>query len=100
VRGLIHGGRIKGRKCILIANARPQSNLLMISAGRIKYIKPGEVIDRLSERFEGTVYIPSDHSWDQDIEHLTNVEDVVVVIVPGEDEEDEDAPDGGEAVGT
>ncbi|MFO7726978.1 MAG: CBS domain-containing protein [Desulfonatronovibrio sp.] len=86
VRGLIHGGRIQGRKCILVPNVKPEKNMLMISAGKLRYIKPEELNLAFKDKFSGTVFLPGkEMSQPAAVEKISRIDDVLVMIMP-EDE--------------
>ncbi len=89
VRGLIQGGRINGRKCILVPSIKPGGNMLMISAGKLRYIKPEEITTQFSDKFSGTVFLSSPGKQvPETISAISNLNDVLVVILPEEDEKD------------
>jgi len=83
VRGLIHGGRIQGRKCIIVPNIKPEANMLMISAGKLRYFKPEEIRENISDQFAGTVFLPGSSVSDPGIiSAISNINDVLVMITP------------------
>ncbi|WP_084031942.1 hybrid sensor histidine kinase/response regulator [Desulfonatronum lacustre] len=89
VRGLIRGGRIKGRKCILVPNAKPEGNMLMIAAGKLRYVRPEELADRFSDKFAGTVYLPGRGAQPPEvIGAISRINDVLIMILPEEQEAD------------
>lgn len=92
VRGLIRGGRIKGRKCILVPNARPEGNMLMIAAGKLRYVRPEELADSFSDKFAGTVYLPGQQAQSPEVVGaISRIDDVLIMIMP-EEQEMMDAP--------
>jgi signal transduction histidine kinase/DNA-binding NarL/FixJ family response regulator len=88
VRGLIRGGRIKGRKCILVPNPKGQGNMLMISSGKLRYIRPEELQESFTQRFSGTMFLSGDATDQLMLRKLSEIDDVVVMILP-EDQTDE-----------
>ena len=83
VRGLIRGGRIKGRKCILVPNAKPEGNMLMIAAGKLRYVRPEELADSFSDKFAGTVYLPGQRTQTPEaIGAISRIDDVLIMILP------------------
>ncbi|MDQ7830812.1 MAG: CBS domain-containing protein [Desulfovibrionaceae bacterium] len=90
VRGLIRGGRIKGRKCILVPNPKGQGNMLMISAGKLRYIRPEELQENFTQRFSGTMFLSGDATDQLMLRKLSEIDDVVVMILP-ENQTDEGA---------
>ncbi|SMP66812.1 CBS domain-containing protein [Desulfonatronum zhilinae] len=89
VRGLIRGGRIKGRKCILVPNAKPEGNMLMIAAGKLRYVRPEELADRFSDKFAGTVYLPGRRAQTPEVVRaISRIDDVLIMILPEEQEAD------------
>ncbi len=88
VRGLIRGGRIKGRKCILVPNPKGQGNMLMIAAGKLRYIRPEELQESFTQRFSGTMFLSGDATDQLMLRRLSEIDDVVVMILP-EDQTDE-----------
>jgi len=87
VRGLIRGGRIKGRKCILVPNPKGQGNMLMISAGKLRYVRPEELQENFTHRFSGTMFLSGGSRDHLTMRKLSEIDDVVVMILP----ENEDA---------
>lgn len=83
VRGLIQGGRIQGRKCILVPNLKPDGNMLMISAGKLRYLKPEELTNQISDKFTGTVFLPGASVTDPEtLTAISDINDVLVLIMP------------------
>jgi CheY-like chemotaxis protein len=82
VRGLIRGGRIKGRKCILVPNPKGQGNMLMISAGKLRYIRPEELQESFTQRFSGTMFLSGGARDHLTLTKLSEIDDVVVMILP------------------
>ena len=85
VRGLLHGEIIRGRKCMLLHAPRKHAaneGMVMISSGRINYVQPGDILDRASSRFEGTIFLPADRQAGSELEKLAGLEDILVVIMP------------------
>lgn len=90
VRGLIRGGRIQGRKCILVPNLKPEGNMLMISAGKLRYVRPEELTSQLSEKFSGTIFLPGENMANpRTMEAIAGINDVLVLIMPDEAETDQ-----------
>ncbi len=87
VRGLICGGRIKGRKCILVPNPKGHGNMLMISAGKLRYIRPEELQENLAQRFSGTMFLSGGGRDHVTLRKLSEIDDVVVMILPEEEAE-------------
>ncbi|NDY55560.1 CBS domain-containing protein [Desulfovibrio sulfodismutans] len=87
VRGLIRGGRIKGRKCILVPNPKGQGNMLMISAGKLRYVRPEELQENFTQRFSGTMFLSGGAKDQRTLRKLSEIDDVVVMILP-ENEDD------------
>ncbi|MGE4299380.1 MAG: CBS domain-containing protein [Desulfovibrionaceae bacterium] len=85
VRGLLHGEIIRGRKCMLLHGPRKsveRDGMVMISSGRINYVQPDEILDRASNRFEGTIFLPADKQSGNELDKLAGMEDILVVIMP------------------
>ena len=83
VRGLIKGGRIQGRKCILVPNVKPEGNMLMISAGKLRYVKPEDLNMAFGDKFSGTVFLPGENVAEPStVEKITRIDDVLVMIMP------------------
>jgi signal transduction histidine kinase len=85
VQGLVRGGRISGRKCILVPNPKESANLLMISAGKLMYVRPDELRRHFLNKFSGTVYVSGDAKDTTGLIKLSNLDDVLVVILPEDD---------------
>ncbi|NCC24627.1 MAG: CBS domain-containing protein [Deltaproteobacteria bacterium] len=82
VRGLIRGGRIQGRKCILVPNYKSGGNMLMISAGKLSFVKPEELKGDLSDRFSGTVFLPGRALGDPGtMRAVSTIDDVLIMIM-------------------
>ena len=82
VRGLIRGGRIQGRKCILVPNPKEHGNMLMISSGKLRYVRPEELRQNLLHKFSGTVYVSGGEGDEAALQMLSNIDDVLVCILP------------------
>ncbi|QLA16601.1 CBS domain-containing protein [Desulfolutivibrio sulfoxidireducens] len=87
VRGLIRGGRIKGRKCILVPNPKGHGNMLMISAGKLRYIRPEELQVNMTHRFSGTMFLSGGSRDHLTLKKLSEIDDVVVMILPEDEAE-------------
>jgi len=85
VRGLIRGGRIQGRKCILVPNPKGQGNMLMISSGKLRYVRPEELHDSFIQSFSGTMYLSGGSSDPVTIQKLSQIDDVLIMILPEEE---------------
>lgn len=57
-------------------------NLLVICPGKIDYCAPDEVWKRVSSGFKGTLFIPSELSLNLDLDRLSRIPNVQVVIIP------------------
>lgn len=91
VKGLVLGGRIEGRKCILVPNLKPEGNMLMISEGKLRYVKPEELSTAFGNKFSGTVFLPGkDVDEPETVEKISRIDDVLVMILPEEAEDQED----------
>ncbi|MFP4084825.1 MAG: CBS domain-containing protein [Desulfonatronovibrio sp.] len=87
VKGLVLGGRIKGRKCILVPNLKPEGNMLMISEGKLRYVKPEELSTAFGNKFAGTVFLPGKNVDEPEtVEKISRIDDVLVMILPEESE--------------
>ncbi len=84
VRGLIRGGRIQGRKCILVPNPKQHGNMLMISSGKLRYVRPSDLQGHLSSKFSGTVFLAGPEGDTKALEKLAEIDDVLLVILPEE----------------
>jgi signal transduction histidine kinase len=82
VTGLLRGGRILGRKCILVPNPKGQGNMLMISAGKLRYIRPDELHEHFSKKFCGTMFITGGKDDPITVQKLSTIDDVLVMILP------------------
>ncbi len=100
VRGLIRGGRIKGRKCILVPNVKPEGNMLMIAAGKLRYVRPDELADSFSDKFAGTVYLPGRKAQSPEVVGaISRIDDVLIMILPEEQGADQVADSPGSSDG-
>ena len=84
VTGLLRGGRIQGRKCILVPNPKGQGNMLMISAGKLRYIRPEDLHVHFTQKFSGTMFISGGKSDPITMQRLSEIDDVLVMILPEE----------------
>ncbi len=84
IHGLLHGDRMTAKPCLVLTSdgLRPQDDLLMICPGKIVYCQQDEVLRRLGEGFEGTLFIPSFISREMDLNTLAGNERVQVVLLP------------------
>ncbi len=84
VKCLLQGGRFMGGNCIVMPRRKRHSNLLTISSGKLKYVKPGEIDLQTAERFQGTAFLPMQgQRFDDHLDHLRDFDDALVVIMPG-----------------
>ncbi len=82
VVGLLRGGRILGRKCILVPNPKGHGNMLMISSGKLRYIRPEELHEHFSKKFCGTMFITGGKDDPVTVRKLSEIDDVLVMILP------------------
>ena len=83
VKCLLQGGRVMGGNCIVMPRRKRHSNLLTISSGKLKYVKPDEIGLQTSERFQGTAFLPMQgQRFDDHLAHLRDFDDALVVIFP------------------
>ena len=84
VHCLLQGGRLFGGNCIVMPRQKRHSNLLTISSGKLKYVKPAELGIQASGRFQGTVLLPmGGRPSDIHLDRLSDFDDALVVLMPG-----------------
>ncbi|MFP4127770.1 MAG: hypothetical protein ACLFSF_01905 [Desulfonatronovibrio sp.] len=61
--------------------------MLMISEGKLRYVKPEELSTAFGNKFAGTVFLPGKNVDEPEtVEKISRIDDVLVMILPEESE--------------
>jgi hypothetical protein len=60
----------------------PVQNLLVICPGKINYCAPSELWNQINSGFKGTLFIPAEISTTLDLDKLSSIPEVQIVIIP------------------
>ncbi len=84
IHGMLHEDLIMTDPCMVLgkAEAEPVKNLLVICPGKINYCTPSELWSRIEQGFKGTLFVPAEISTTLDLDKLSSLPQVQLVIIP------------------
>ncbi|WP_031479822.1 ATP-binding protein [Maridesulfovibrio frigidus] len=84
IHGMLQEDLIMTDPCMVLGKEAvdPVQNLLVICPGKINYCAPTELWNQISSGFKGTLFIPAKISTTLDLDKISRVPDVQLVIIP------------------
>ncbi|SDK86390.1 PAS domain S-box-containing protein [Maridesulfovibrio ferrireducens] len=84
IHGMLQEDLIMTDPCMVLGmeKAAPTQNLLVICPGKINYCAPSELWSQIEQGFKGTLFIPAEISTTLDLDRLSSIPEVQLVIIP------------------
>ncbi|NDV21556.1 ATP-binding protein [Desulfovibrio sp. JC022] len=84
IHGLLSEDLIMTDPCMVLGKEDnpPTENLLVICPGKINYCPPADLWTRVSSGFKGTIFITAELSANLDLDRLSQIPEVQIVILP------------------
>lgn len=84
IHGMLHEDLIMTDPCMVLGKEEipPVKNLLVICPGKINYCAPSELWSKIEQGFQGTLFVPAELSTTMDLDKLSSIPEVQLVIIP------------------
>ncbi len=84
IHGMLQEDLIMSDPCMVLGQEEhpPADNLLVICPGKINYCAPSDLWGRVDSGFKGTIFVTAELSSNLDLDRLSQVPDVQIVILP------------------